>query len=63
MTTTFIPCGAKLPIIALLMGAMVGDAEASWISPLFYFLGVIAVIASGIMLKKTKLFAAGRPRS
>ena len=60
MTTTFIPCGAKLPIIALLMGAMVGDAEASWISPLFYFLGVIAVIASGIMLKKTKLFA-GRP--
>ncbi|MBM6687456.1 ferrous iron transport protein B [Collinsella tanakaei] len=60
MTTTFIPCGAKLPIIALLMGAMVGDAEASWISPLFYFLGVIAVIVSGIMLKKTKLFA-GRP--
>ena len=60
MTTTFIPCGAKLPIIALLMGAMVGDAEASWISPLFYFLGVVAVIASGIMLKKTKLFA-GRP--
>ena len=60
MTTTFIPCGAKLPIIALLMGAMVGDAEASWISPLFYFLGVVAVIASGIMLKKTRLFA-GRP--
>ena len=60
MTTTFIPCGAKLPIIALLMGALVGDAEASWISPLFYFLGVIAVIVSGIMLKKTKLFA-GRP--
>lgn len=60
MTTTFIPCGAKLPIIALLMGAMVGDAEASWISPLFYFLGVIAVIVSGIMLKKTKLFV-GRP--
>ena len=60
MTTTFIPCGAKLPIIALLMGALVGDAEAAWISPLFYFLGVIAVIASGIMLKKTRLFA-GRP--
>ena len=60
MTTTFIPCGAKLPIIALLMGALVGDAEASWISPLFYFLGVIAVIVSGIMLKKTRLFA-GRP--
>lgn len=60
MTTTFIPCGAKLPIIALLMGALVGDAEAWWISPLFYFLGVVAVIVSGIMLKKTKLFA-GRP--
>ncbi|MCI7731220.1 ferrous iron transport protein B [Enorma burkinafasonensis] len=60
MTTTFIPCGAKLPIIALLMGAMVGTAEAAWISPLFYFLGVVAVIASGIMLKKTRLFA-GRP--
>ena len=60
MTTTFIPCGAKLPIIALLMGALVGTAEASWISPLFYFLGVVAVIVSGIMLKKTKLFA-GRP--
>ena len=57
MTTTFIPCGAKLPIIALLMGALVGDAEATWIAPLFYFLGVIAVIVSGIMLKKTKLFA------
>ena len=60
MTTTFIPCGAKLPIIALLMGAMVGTAEAAWIAPLFYFLGVVAVIVSGIMLKKTKLFA-GRP--
>ena len=60
MTTTFIPCGAKLPIIALLMGALVNDAEATWISPLFYFLGVVAVIASGIMLKKTKIFA-GRP--
>ena len=60
MTTTFIPCGAKLPIIALLMGALVGDAEASWISPLFYFLGVLAVIVSGVMLKKTRLFA-GRP--
>ena len=60
MTTTFIPCGAKLPIIALLMGALVGDAESTWIAPLFYFLGVVAVIVSGIMLKKTKLFA-GRP--
>ena len=60
MTTTFIPCGAKLPIIALLMGALVGDAEATWIAPLFYFLGVAAVIVSGVMLKKTRLFA-GRP--
>ncbi|PWM16006.1 MAG: ferrous iron transport protein B [Collinsella tanakaei] len=60
MTTTFIPCGAKLPVIALVMGALIGDAESTWIAPLFYFLGVIAVIVSGIMLKKTKLFA-GRP--
>jgi len=60
ITTTFIPCGAKLPIIALLMGALVNDNEAAWIAPLFYFLGVFAVIVSGIMLKKTKLFA-GRP--
>lgn len=60
MTTTFIPCGAKLPVIALVMGALIGDAESTWIAPLFYFLGVIAVIISGIMLKKTKLFA-GRP--
>lgn len=62
MTTTFIPCGAKLPVIALLMGSIIGDSSttAAWISPLFYFLGVFAVIASGLMLKKTKLFA-GRP--
>lgn len=60
MTTTFIPCGAKLPVIALVMGALIGDAESTWIAPLFYFLGVVAVILSGIMLKKTKLFA-GRP--
>lgn len=60
MTTTFIPCGAKLPVIALVMGALIGDAESTWIAPLFYFLGVAAVIISGIMLKKTRLFA-GRP--
>ena len=44
MTTTFIPCGAKLPIIALLMGSIIGDSSttAAWISPLFYFLGVFA---------------------
>ena len=63
MTTTFIPCGAKLPIIALLMGSIIGDSSttAAWISPLFYFLGVFAVIASGLMLKKTKLFACRPP--
>ena len=62
MTTTFIPCGAKLPIIALLMGSIIGDSSttAGWISPLFYFMGVAAVICSGLMLKKTKMFA-GRP--
>ena len=60
MTTTFIPCGAKLPVIALVMGALIGDAQSTWIAPLFYFLGVVAVIVSGIMLKKTRLFA-GRP--
>ena len=53
---SFIPCGAKMPIIALLMGALIGGTDASWISPLFYFLGVFAVIISAIMLKKTKLF-------
>ena len=57
MTTTMIPCGAKLPIIALLMGALMGSNSAWWISPLFYFLGVIAIIVSGIMLKKLKAFA------
>lgn len=60
MTTTFIPCGAKLPVIALVMGALIGDAESTWIAPLFYFFGVFAVIVSGVMLKKTRLFA-GRP--
>ncbi len=62
MTTTFIPCGAKLPIIALLMGSIIGESSttAGWISPLFYFMGVAAVICSGLMLKKTKMFA-GRP--
>ena len=59
MTTTMIPCGAKLPIIALVFGAIAGgNTEATWwIAPLFYFLGVIAIIISGIMLKKTKMFA------
>ncbi len=62
MTTCFIPCGAKLPIIAPDRRRMFGDA-ARWIAPLFYFLGVAAIIISGIMLKKTKLFAGDPLRS
>ena len=54
MTTTFIPCGAKLPIIALIAGAIFNGA--SWVSPSAYFLGMGAIIISGIILKKTKLF-------
>ena len=59
MTTTMIPCGAKMPIIALVFGAIAGGSmeDAWWVAPLFYFLGVIAIIVSGIMLKKTRLFA------
>lgn len=59
MTTTMIPCGAKLPIIALVFGAIAGADAAStwWIAPTFYFLGVAAIIVSGIMLRKTKMFA------
>ena len=59
ITTTMIPCGAKMPIIALVFGAVAGgDAGATWwIAPLFYFLGVAAIIISGIMLRKTKMFA------
>ncbi len=58
MTTTFVPCGAKMPIIALLMGALVGmDMSTWWIAPMFYFMGVAAVLISGIMLKKTRWFA------
>ncbi len=56
MTTTFIPCSAKLPIISLIVGSLMG-AEMWWTAPLFYFLGVAAVILSGIILKKTKMFA------
>ena len=54
ITTTFIPCGAKLPIIALIAGALFNGA--AWVSPSCYFLGVLAIIISGIILKKTKLF-------
>ncbi|MCI9614265.1 MAG: ferrous iron transport protein B [Dorea sp.] len=55
ITTTFIPCGAKLPIIALIAGALFDGA--SWVAPSAYFVGIAAVICSGIILKKTRLFA------
>lgn len=55
MTTTFIPCGAKLPIIALITSALFGGA--AWVAPSAYFLGIAAIVISGIILKKTKLFA------
>lgn len=55
MTTSFIPCGAKMPIIALIAGALFGGAW--WVAPSAYFIGVAAVIVSGIILKKTKMFA------
>ena len=55
MTTTFIPCGAKLPIIALIATALFGGAW--WVAPSAYFVGVAAIVVSGIMLKKTKMFS------
>ncbi len=55
MTTTFIPCGAKLPIIALIAAALFHNAW--WVAPSAYFVGIAAIIISGIMLKKTKIFA------
>ncbi len=55
MTTTFIPCGAKLPIIALIAGALFNGAW--WVAPSAYFVGIAAIICSGIILKKTKMFA------
>lgn len=55
MTTTFIPCGAKLPIIALIAGALFDGV--SWVAPSAYFVGIAAIICSGIILKKTKMFA------
>ena len=58
MTTTFIPCGAKLPIIALIAGALFDGAW--WVSPSAYFIGAAAIVLSGIMLKKTKMFS-GEP--
>ena len=55
MTTSFVPCGAKLPIIALIAGSFFGGAW--WMAPLAYFVGITAVIVSGVILKKTKRFA------
>ena len=61
MLTTMIPCSAKLPIIALVMGVLVGtDNGAWWVAPMFYFMGIVAIIISAVMLKKTKPFA-GEP--
>ena len=57
MLTTMIPCSAKLPIIALVMGVLVGsDNGAWWVAPMFYFLGIVAIIVSAVMLKKTRPF-------
>ena len=58
MTTTFIPCGAKVPFIAMIAGAIFGGS--AWVSTSAYFIGMAAIICSGIMLKKTKMFA-GEP--
>ena len=55
ITTTFIPCGAKLPIIALIASALFGGAW--WVAPSAYFIGIAAIVLSGIMLKKTRMFA------
>lgn len=58
ITTTFIPCGAKLPVIAMIASALFGGAW--WVAPSAYFAGVLAIVISGIILKKTKMFA-GNP--
>ncbi|EOS58356.1 ferrous iron transporter B [Anaerotruncus sp. G3(2012)] len=55
MTTTFVPCGAKMPIVALIAGALFGGAW--WVAPSAYFIGVAAIVLSGIILKKTRMFA------
>ncbi len=55
MTTCFIPCGAKMPIIGLIAGALFGGS--SWVATSAYFIGFAAIIISGIILKKTKMFA------
>lgn len=60
MLTTMIPCSAKQPIIALVMGVLIGGSSNWWVAPMFYFMGVAAIIVSAIMLKKTKPFS-GEP--
>ena len=55
ITTSFMPCGAKLPVIALIAGAMFGGA--AWVAPSAYFAGIAAIAASGVILKKTRMFA------
>ena len=64
MTATFIPCGAKLPVIALMGGVIAGEVagytESSFIAPMMYFMGILAVLVSAIILKKTKPFS-GKP--
>ena len=61
MTATFVPCGAKLPVIALMGGVIAGEtagyAESSFIAPLMYFIGIVAVLVAAIILKKTKPFS------
>ena len=58
ITTTFIPCSAKLPVIALIAGALFD--EAAWVAPAAYFMGIVAIVVSGVILKKTRLFS-GNP--
>ena len=58
MTTTFIPCGAKVPFISMIAGAIFGNS--AWVATSAYFIGMAAIIVSGIMLKKTKMFS-GEP--
>lgn len=54
ITTSFIPCSAKIPVIAMIAGALFGGA--AWVAPSAYFIGIVAVVVSGLILKKTKLF-------
>lgn len=57
MLTTMMPCGAKMPIISLVMGVLAGGDDAWWVAPMFYFLGVLSIVLAAVMLKKTRMFA------